>query len=100
MTRGDKACRAIRAATRESEVIAAVRDYIDALDSSDAARLPAEILVMGLTPAEELIQSALQSVETLLKAEKGAKGAKGGALRELTRVLTAAARRLADLSAS
>ena len=97
MTRGDKACRAIRAATRESEVIAAVRDYIDALDSSDAARLPAEILVMGLTPAEELIQSALQSVETLLKAEKGAKG---GALRELTRVLTAAARRLADLSAS
>lgn len=97
MTRGDKARRAIRAASRESEVIAAVRDYIEALDSSDAARLPAEILVMGLAPAEELIQSALQSVETRLKAEKGAKG---GAVRELIRVLTAAARRLADLSAS
>ena len=97
MTRGDKACRAIRAARRESEVIAAVRDYIDALDSSAAAQLPAEILVMGLTPAEEVIQSALQSVQAGMNAEKGAKG---GAGRDLVRVLTAAARRLADLAAA
>ena len=95
MTRVDKACRAIRAASRESEVIAAVRDYIDALDSSDAARLPAQILAMGLTPAEEVIQSALQSVQAGMKAGKGAKGDVG---RDLIRVLTAAARRLADLA--
>jgi len=94
MTKSEKACRAIRKATSESEVIGAVRKYLDSLDTSDAALLPAEILVIGLAPAEELIQSALQTLDTHMKARKS----KSGILPETILVLTTAARRLAALA--
>lgn len=94
-TRSDKACRAIRAANQESEVIAAVRDYLESLDASEAARLPAEILVMALTPAEELVQSALQALHSSMESSGEAKG---GLLHEAAFVFTTAARRLATLA--
>ena len=96
MTRSDKACRAIRAATQESEVIGAVRDYLESLDESDARRLPAEILAMGLTPAEELIQTALQVLHSGM--EQAQEDSKGDILSEATLVFTTAARRLAALA--
>jgi hypothetical protein len=96
MTRSDKACRAIRAATKESEVIGAVRDYLESLDASDAGRLPAEILVMGLTPAEELVQTALQVLHSGM--EQAQEDSKGDILNEATLVFTTAARRLATLA--
>ena len=94
MTRSEKACRAIRAATTESQVAGAVRAYLDSLGAADAARLPAEILTLGLTPAEELIQSALQTLHSRGSKDK----AKGGVLREASLVLETAARRLAALA--
>ena len=94
MTRSDKARRAIRAATTESEVVRAVREYLDSLDMSDVERLPAEILIMGLSPAEELIQLALQTLHAQIKQDNS----KGGILREAALVLTTAARRLSMLA--
>ena len=93
LTRIEKARRAIRAADTESEVIAAVRGYLDSLDKADAALLPAEILVMTLAPAEELIQMARQSLEGCLSSRP-----KGGVLKEVNSVFTSAARRLEFLA--
>jgi hypothetical protein len=96
MTRSDRACRAIRAANSESEVIEAVREYVESLDLGDVALLPAEILSMGLAPAEELVQSALAALHS---AAGGAeRAADGGVFHETTLVFTAAARRLAALA--
>jgi hypothetical protein len=96
MLKGEKACRAIRAAGNESEVLGAVREYLDSLDASDAALLPAELLVMGLTPAEELIQSALQALHS--EMESRAHKSKGGILNEAALVFSTAGRRLAALA--
>ena len=95
MTRTEKACRAIRAATKESQVLAAVRDYLDSLEAADVARLPAQILVMGLTPAEELIQSALQALNDSMRDEGKNTG---GAVNDAVLVFTTAAKRLAVLA--
>jgi len=96
MTKSEKACRAIRAARNESEVIAAVREYVDSLDRSDLARLPAEILAMGLAPAEELVQSALQALHGGMAG--AGEDSKADILSEATLVFTTAARRLAVLA--
>lgn len=96
MTSSEKACRAIRSATNESEVVGAVRDYLESLDASDAGRLPAEILAIGLTPAEELIQSALQVLHNGM--EQARADSKANVLSEATLVFTTAARRLAALA--
>jgi hypothetical protein len=96
MLKGEKASRAIRAARNESEVLGAVREYLDSLDASDAALLPAELLVRGLTPAEELIQSALQALHS--EIDSNAEKARGGVLNEAALVFTTAGRRLAALA--
>lgn len=96
MTKSEKACRVIQSAKKESQVVGAVRDYLDSLDASDVAQLPAEVAVLGLTPAEELIQSALQALHNCL-AEAGATR-KGGIVRETALVFTTAARQLTLLA--
>jgi hypothetical protein len=96
MTRSEKACRAIRNAANESQVIGAVREYLESLDDSDARRLPAEILVMGLSPAEELVQTALQALHDGMEAAH--EDSKAGILSEATLVFTTAAKRLAALA--
>lgn len=96
MTRSEKACRAIRAARKETEVIDALRRYLESLDAADARRLPAEILVLGLTPAEELVQSALQTLRDCM--EQAQQDSRGSIVSEATLVFTTAARRLAALS--
>jgi hypothetical protein len=93
MTKSQKARSAIRSARNESQVIAAVRDYLDSLDASDAAVLPGELLALGLVPAEELIQTALHALHEVSRAD-----AKGGVARETALVFSAAARRLAALA--
>ena len=96
MTKSDMACRVIHAAKKESQVIGAVRDYLDSLDASDAAQLPGELLVLGLAPAEEMIQSALLALHGRM-TDSGA-APKGGIFSETVLVFTAAARRLAALA--
>ena len=96
MTNREKACREILAAKHESQVLLAVREYLDSLDVADAALLPAELLVMGLTPAEELIQSALHALHSALGPRGEA--SKAGVLKDTADVFAAAARRLAALA--
>ena len=93
MTKSQKACRAIRSARSESQVIAAVRDYLDSLDASDAALLPGELLVLGLVPAEELIQTALHALHQVTNT-----AARGGVVKETALVFSTAARRLAAMT--
>jgi hypothetical protein len=95
MTNSDNACRRIRSAKNESEVLAAVRQYLDSLDAKDIALLPAGLLALGLTPAEELIQSALQLLHTALDA---AAPRDAGVVKDASLVFTTAARRLAALA--
>ena len=95
MTKSRKACGAIHRAKNEAEVINAVRQYLDSLEASDAAELPGELLLLGMTPAEELIQSALQALHDLIGKKSSPKG---GVVRETTLVFTTAARRLASLA--
>ena len=92
MTSSEKACREIRSAKTESQVIAAVREYLDSLGAKDLARLPADLMVLGLAPAEELIQSALQALHDIGAASKDA------GVADAVLVFTAAARRLAALA--
>ena len=96
MTKSQKACRAVRSAKTGSQVINAVQQYLHSLNASDAAQLPKELLVVGLTPAEELIQSALQALHDCI-TQKG-DAPKGGVVRETMLVFTTAARRLAILA--
>ena len=96
MTKGEKACRAIKAATKESQVIAAVHGYVESLAPSEAAVLPEELLAMGLTQAEEVLQSALQALHGQM--EGGGGKPKSGVLSEASLVFTTAARRLAALA--
>ena len=93
MTKSQKACRAIRAARNESQVVAAVRDYLDSLEAADAALLPGELLALGLVPAEELIQTALHALHEVSRSD-----AKGGVVKETASVFSTAARRLAALA--
>jgi hypothetical protein len=92
----EQACRAIRVAKNESEVIGAVREYLDSLSASEIASLPAEVLAMGLTPAEELIQTAIQALHSCLEGTR--ERATSGIVGEAALVLTTAARRLAKLA--
>jgi hypothetical protein len=96
MTKSEKACNAIRAATKDSQVIGAVRDYLDSLDASDAALLPAELLALGLVPAEEMIQSALQALHSQMAGLD--ETPRAGLLSQAALVFTTAARRLAALA--
>ena len=96
MKKSDSAVRAIRAATTESEVIAAVRDYLTSLDAAQLALLPAEIMAIGMSHAEELVQSALQLVHSEMLAMRDAPEA--AVLNEIALVFSTAAQRLAALA--
>jgi hypothetical protein len=91
------ACRKIRAATTESQVIAAVRQYVATLEPSDLAGVSLHALKSCLVQGEETIHSALQMFEDAIGAAEGGKpdprAADGMRL-----VLTTAARRIASIS--
>jgi hypothetical protein len=96
MKKSDSAVRAIRAAKNETQVIAAVRDYLAALDAGEIALIPIDLMASGLEQAEEIVQSALQ----LVHGAMGAAHSKAAAtvLNEATLVLSEAAKRLAALA--
>jgi hypothetical protein len=96
MRNGDNACRDIKAASTESEVIAAVRRYLGSLDASDAAKLPAEVMALGLSEVEEMVHAALQLVHNEMLGSHDA--AEAEVLKDVHRVFTTAAKRLADLA--
>jgi hypothetical protein len=96
MKKSDVAVRAIRTASTESHVIAAVRDYLATLDAHEVALVPAEIMAFGLAAAEEAIQSALYLVHTqMLRTHEEVESA---VLNDVTLVFSAAARRIAALA--
>jgi hypothetical protein len=95
LKKSDIACRNIRAATNESEVIAAVREYLASLNPVEAALVPCQALASGLMQAEEMIHAALHLIDDAGKARKGS----GADVIDETRlVFTAAAKRLAALA--
>ena len=97
MSKSDVACRKIRAATTESQVIAAVREYLGSLGPADALGVPLHAVSSCLVHTEESIHSALQLVEDALAALQGG-SAKSDAAEGTRLVLTSAARKIATLN--
>ena len=96
MKKSDSARHAIKSASTESEVIAAVREYLSSLDPREIAFLPAPLMALMLSEAEEIVQSALQLVHTALLAARDASEAE--LLGDANLVFAAAAKRLAALA--
>jgi hypothetical protein len=96
MKKSDDAVRAIRAAKAESQVIAAVQEYLASLGPSALGVVPAEILAVGLRQAEEVIQSALEGVHEQMLGKEDSPQA--SLLNDLELVLSTAAKRLAVLA--
>jgi hypothetical protein len=90
------ACQAIRRASTEGQVMAAIREYLSSLTAAQLALLPAEVLEIGLSQAEDLVHSALQLVHGQVASKRN--GEKIGLLEEVAEVLSTAAQRLAELA--
>ena len=99
MSKTDIACRKIRAANTETQVIAVVREYLASLGPTDVAGIPLHVLSASLVHTEESIHSCIQAVEDAIAAVKGGT-ADADAVDGTRLVLTAAARRLAALNGS
>lgn len=96
MKKSDSACRAIRAATTETQVVSAVREYLGSLGATELAVIPVELLAIGISEAEEIVQSALQLVNRELLEVHDAPAS--GVLKDASLVLSTAAQRLAALA--
>lgn len=96
MKSSDSACRAIRAASTEAEVMTAVRHYLSSLAPSRISLIPAEIVALGFSHAEEVIQAALQLVHREILEMRDGPEAVG--LNEIALVFSTAAQRLAALA--
>lgn len=95
MKSSDTACRAIRAASTESQVMKAVSEYVDSLAPGAVALLPVELISLGVSGAEEVIHSALHLVNSRMV---GSEGSDADTLSDVVLVLSTAARRLAALA--
>lgn len=97
MKSSDTACRAIRAASTESDVMRAVSNYLESLEPAALALLPSELTAIGLSHAEEVIHSALELAQSRIgRSAKTTPQAR--TLSDIVLVLSAAARRLATLA--
>ena len=96
MNKSDSACRAIKAASTEAQVIAAVRSYLSSLGPAEVAVLPAQVMTLVLSETEEIVQSALQLVHSEMLAAHDAPEAT--LLSQVTLVFSTAANRLAALA--
>lgn len=96
MKSSDRACRNIRAASSESQVLQEVSDYLGSLQPAVVAIIPAELMAVGLQQAEEVIHSALEIVHRQIARRERA--AEADTLNEMVLVLSTAARRLAVLA--
>ena len=97
MSRPEVACRKIRAANTESEVVRVVREYLASLGPAGVAGIPLHVLSSGLVHTEESIHSCIQAVEDAIAAVQGG-SSNAGAVEGTRVVLTAAARRIAALN--
>jgi len=55
-------CVAIQSATTEEQVIAAVRAYLASLSAKDAASMPAALVALARSHAENIVEAALHLV--------------------------------------
>lgn len=91
------ACTAIQAASTEEQVISIVRGYLSSLSAEEVAFLPSGLTALGITHAEEVVQSALQLVHhEMLSVFKAPEAA---LLKDAAMVFSTAATRLASLAA-
>jgi hypothetical protein len=89
-------CRAIQAATTETQVVALIREYLSSLSAAEVALLPAGLTSLGISHVEEVVQSALQLVhrEMLSVLDEP----ESAFLREASLIFSCAAQRLAALA--
>jgi hypothetical protein len=90
-------CNAIQVATTEEQVIAAVRKYLSSLSDEETASMPAELIALGRSHAENIVGAALKLVNDEMRSVIDAPGSE--LLRGPVLVLATASRRLATLAA-
>ncbi len=90
-------CLTIQSATTEEQVISAVRAYLSALSAEEAASMPAELIALGRSHAENIVGAALKLVNDEMLSAMDAPGSE--LLRGPVLVLATASRRLASLAA-
>ena len=97
MSKTETACKKIRAASTESQVINVVREYLTSLGPPELAGIPLHALSSTLVHTEESIHSAIQVFEDAVAGV--ADGNSNADVAEGTRqVLATAARRIAALN--
>lgn len=89
-------CRAIQAAPTEAHVVAIVREYLSSLSAAELAALPAGLTALGISHAEEVVQSALQLVHREMLSALDAPEA--AFLKDAALIFSTAAQRLAALA--
>lgn len=90
-------CLAIQTASSEEQVISAVQTYLSSLSAAQAASMPAGLIALGKSHAENIVQSALQLVHDEMLSVLDTP--EPDLLREAVTVLAAASTRLAALAA-
>lgn len=96
MKKSDSACRAIRAANTEAQVVAAVREYLGSLGPEEIAAVPAQVMAFGLHQVEEVVHTTLDLVHREMLAMR--EGPQSEVLTDVTLVFSTAAKRLAALA--
>lgn len=89
-------CVAIRNAQTPAEVVAALRDYVAALNAAGLALVPSMLLTVGVDHAREIAQAALELARR--EAAAAANDPDAAILKEAAMVFSTAAMRLAVLS--
>ena len=90
-------CHAIQTASTEEQVISAVRTYLSSLSAEEVASMPAELIALGRSHAENIVGAALKLVNDEMLSALDAPAAQ--IMRGPAMVLATASRRLATLAA-
>jgi hypothetical protein len=93
---GASTCHLIRAASTEGEVIAAVRDYLGALDKAQLAAIPAGLLSLQINHARDIAAAAVELARHEATMEQH--GPEAALVKDVATVLSTAAMRLAIIS--
>jgi hypothetical protein len=92
---GSEACRVIREAASEGEVVRALTEYLESLHPMAVAAIPANLLSLHLTHAKDIMGAAV--ILARHEAKMIQETPEAAIVRDVSNVLTAAATRLAVL---
>jgi hypothetical protein len=92
---GTEACRVIREAATEGEVVRALTEYLESLHPMAVAAIPANLLSLHLTHAKDIMGAAV--ILARHEAKMAHDTPESAIVKDVSSVLTAAATRLAVL---